>query len=64
MKKIHSFLWLASAVLLSIVGFLAFFWLFLPQFNVYWMILSPIIIALYQFPAVYVYWLWKKRRNR
>ena len=62
MNKAVSSLWLAVAVLFSLGGFAAFIRLFLREMNVYWFILSPIILAVYQFPAVVVYALWKKKK--
>ncbi len=63
-KKIHSVLWLTACAVLSLVGIAAFIFLFVPIINVFWFILSPIIIAMYQVPAVYLYWRWKKWRKR
>ena len=63
-KKIYSILWLTACVMLSLAGVAAFIFLFAPIFNIYWLILSPIIIAMYQVPAVYLYWRWKKWRKR
>jgi hypothetical protein len=64
MKKTVSFLWVAASVILSVVGIAAFILLFVLDFNVYWLILSPIILALYQVPAVFVFWLWKKKARK
>jgi hypothetical protein len=50
------------AILLSVGGLAGFAYLFLRDFNVYWLILSPVILALYQVPAVFVFWLHKRRR--
>ena len=36
-----------------IAGIALFIILFVPDFNIYWLIISPIIIALYQAPAAY-----------
>ena len=58
----HPLFWLA--VLLSLSGVGAFVLLFAPIFNIYWFILAPIILALYQLPAVYVFLLWKRRTGR
>ena len=55
----HPLFWLA--VLLSLLGIGAFILLFAPIFNIYWLILAPIILTLYQLPAIYVFNLWKKR---
>jgi len=52
---------LFASILLSLIGIGAFLWLFVREFNIYWLILSPVIIALYQFPAVFVFRLYKRR---
>lgn len=62
MKKIYSHLLLAAAIIASLGGIAAFIFLFVLDFTIYWLILSPIIFALYQWPAAYLYWLWKKNR--
>jgi len=64
MKEIFSHLLLAASILASIAGVAAFIFLFAPNFNIYWLILSPIILAFYQAPAVFLYRLWKKRKRR
>jgi len=58
--------WLGPLVagVLSLAGFVGFALLFIPRMNVYWFILSPIIIAVYQIPAVMVYGLWKRMRRK
>ena len=53
-----------ASLLASLAGFAAFILLIIPDFNIYWLIVSPIILAFYQAPAVYLYWLWKKKTNR
>jgi membrane protein YdbS with pleckstrin-like domain len=63
-KKIHSVLWLTACVGLSLMGIAAFIFLFVPIMNVFWFILSPIVLAMYQVPAVYFFWRWKKWRKR
>jgi len=55
---------LPASILASLAGFAAFIILIIPDFNIYWLIVSPIILAFYQAPAVYLYWLWKKKTNR
>jgi hypothetical protein len=60
-KKGSSFL-PALAVFLSVAGLAGFLYLFVRDFNIYWLILSPVIIAFYQVPAAFVFWLHKKRR--
>jgi len=63
-KKIYSVFWLAACVLLSLVGIAAFIFLFIPMINVFWFIVSPIILAMYQIPAVYLFRRWKKWKAR
>jgi len=64
MKKDVSILWLIAAVLASIAGWALFIVLFVPDFNIYWLILSPIIIAFYQAPAVFLFGAWRERKRR
>lgn len=64
MSKFQSLIWIAGSILFSIGGLVAFLLLFIPDFNVYWLILSPIILALYQAPAVLVFYLYKKRKRK
>lgn len=65
MSKLLSAVWLAGCVLLSLAGVAAFIYLFIPGMNIFYLILSPVILAVYQFPAVLVFRLWKgwKRRH-
>jgi hypothetical protein len=51
-------------ILLSVLGIAGFVFLFLREFNIYWLILSPVIFVVYQFPAFAAFWLHKKRRRR
>ncbi|MBM3295033.1 MAG: hypothetical protein FJY82_10990 [Candidatus Aminicenantes bacterium] len=64
MNPLVSFLWRSSAALLALAGIAGFIWLFARDMNVYWFILSPLILAVYEIPAVVVYALWKKARRR
>ena len=64
MSRFISFVWIAGSIIFSLCGLAAFLWLFIPDFNVYWLILSPIILALYQAPAVLLYYLYKKRKRK
>ncbi len=64
MKKVASILILAAAILLSAAGIAGFILLFIPEMNVFWLILSPIIFTMYQIPAVFIIWLWKKKRQK
>jgi hypothetical protein len=52
------------AIVLSILGMAGFIFLFIRDFNIYWLILSPVIFVVYQFPAFVVFWLYKKGRAR
>lgn len=63
MTKIVSALCLAGAAVLSVAGIVGFILIFLPGMNVFWLILAPIVFAVYQFPAVAVYSLWRRRRR-
>lgn len=58
--KILSFLFLILSIIFSVSGIIFFMVLFLPNFNIYWFILSPVIITIYQLPAVCLFWLYKK----
>ena len=64
MSKLQRSLWIGGSVLLSAAGLAAFFFLFLPDFNVYWLIVSPLIIAVYQIPAVVLFYFYRKRRRK
>ena len=64
MSKIISVLWLAGAVILSLAGVAAFIFLFVPNMNIFYLILSPVILAVYQFPAVLIFRLWKGWKRR
>jgi hypothetical protein len=55
---------LALAILLSAGGLAAFVYLFVLNFDVSTLFLSPVIIALYQVPATFVFWLYKRASRR
>ena len=55
---------LIAAIILSLLGIAAFVFLFAHDFNIYWLILSPVIFAIYEFPAVLAFWFYKKKRNK
>lgn len=57
-------LWRAASLLLALGGVAGFVLIFVRHMNVYWFILSPIILSVYEIPAVMVYGMWKKRRER
>ena len=56
--------YLALSILFCLAGLGGFVFLFAKDFNIYWLILSPVIIALYQVPAVYFFWLYKRARRK
>ena len=51
------------ALVLSILGIAGFIFLFVRDFNIYSLILSPVILVVYQFPAFAVFWIYKRRRE-
>jgi len=53
---------LALSILLAFLGLAGFIYLFVLDFNVYWLFLAPVIIALYEIPAVFIFWLYKRKR--
>jgi len=64
MRRCVSLPILYAAVGLSVAGIVGFVLLFIPRMNVYWLILAPVIFAVYQIPAVVVYALGKRRRAK
>lgn len=64
MNKTESFVRLALAALLSLAGIAGFIVLFARDMTVYWFILSPLILIVYQFPAFVVFRMWKRKRAR
>ncbi|MFO7733978.1 MAG: hypothetical protein R6X21_10065 [Candidatus Aminicenantes bacterium] len=63
-REIAAPLYLALSIVLCLAGIGGFVFLFARDFNIYWLILSPVIITLYQIPAVYLFWLYKRARLR
>jgi Ca2+/Na+ antiporter len=63
LMKVKPGIWLAVAILAFFGGLAAFIFLFVLHFNVYWLILAPVILAIYLSPAAYFYWLYKKSRR-
>jgi len=64
MDKAISIFLLVASILLSLVGIAAFILLFGRDMSVFWVILAPIIIAVYQIPAVAVFYLRKRWKRR
>ena len=60
--KTGATLYLAAAIVLGLAGIGGFILLFAKDYNIYWLILSPVIITLYELPAVYAFRLYRKRR--
>jgi hypothetical protein len=54
--------YLIASVVLGLAGIAGFVWIFARDFNIYWLILSPVIITLYELPAVYAFRLYRKKR--
>jgi hypothetical protein len=54
--------YLIASVGLGLAGIGAFVWIFARNFNMYWLILSPVIITLYELPAVFAFRLYRKKR--
>jgi membrane protein YdbS with pleckstrin-like domain len=63
-RRLSDRLWVIGALVLALSGLAGFILIFVRHMNVYWFILSPIIVAVYEIPAVVVYGTWKKRRDR
>ena len=64
MNKLYLYLLLLASIMASIAGIALFIILFIPDFNIYWLIVSPIILALYQAPAAYLFYLYRKTKQR
>jgi len=64
MNKVSVRLLLIGSIVTALGGIIGFLILFIPDFNIYWLILSPIIIAFYEVPAVFLYWLYKKYKKK
>jgi len=61
--KIGAGPYLVASIVLGLAGVGAFVWVFARNFNIYWLILSPVIITLYELPAVYAFRLYRKSRT-
>ena len=55
--------YLSASVVLGLAGLVGFVWIATRDFNIYWLILSPVIITLYELPAVYAFRLYRKKRD-
>ena len=64
MSKTVPYLILCASIIACIGGIVLFIVLFTPDFNIYWLILSPVIIALYQAPAAYLFRLYKRMKRK
>jgi hypothetical protein len=54
--------WCAAG--LSVAGLAGFLLLFVPQMDVYGVILAPVIFAVYQIPAALLYGYWKRKYGK
>ena len=54
---------LAASILAAAGGIAAFLYLFLPDYNIYWFMLSPIILAFYEAPAAFLFRLYRKKKK-
>jgi hypothetical protein len=63
MKKTKAPLLLAASILASLGGIVLFIVLFIPDLNIFWIILSPVILVIYQLPAVLFFRLWKRKNT-
>lgn len=63
MRKGVSVFLIVTAAGLSLAGIIGFLFLILPRMNAFWIVLAPVIFAVYQIPAVAVYALWKRGRT-
>ena len=61
--KINPYVWLVIAIVAMVGGLAAFFFLFILDFTIYWLILAPVIMAIYQIPAAYFFWLYKRTKR-
>ncbi len=61
--RISARAYLFAAVVLAMAGIGAFVWISVLNFNIYWLILSPVIIAVYELPAFYAFWLYRRKRR-
>lgn len=64
MNKLIAYILLTASILALLGALAAFLLLFVPDFNIYWLILSPVILAVYLIPAALLFRLYKKFRNR
>ena len=64
MSRMSSFLGVGLAVLLSLAGLGGFIVLLAREMNVFWLVLAPVIFAVYQIPAAVVYALWKRKHGK
>jgi len=64
LQKINLNLLLICSILASLGRFAWFIILFVPDFNIFRLILAPVIIACYQIPAVVLFGLYKKKKQK
>ncbi|MFQ6108311.1 MAG: hypothetical protein ACE5L7_02015 [Candidatus Aminicenantales bacterium] len=64
LKATIPYLWLSASILTLAAGLGAFVFLFILDLNLYWLILSPVILAIYMSPAAFFFWLFRKTRKQ
>jgi len=64
LRIINLDLLLIGSILASLGGFAGFIFLFIPDFDIFRLILAPVIIACYQIPAVVLFRLYKKKKQK
>lgn len=52
---------LAASIIAAIGGIAAFIILFIPDYNIYWFMLTPIILAFYVAPAAFLFRLYRRK---
>ncbi len=62
--RLRSLVFLVLSILASLGGIAAFILLFRRDFNVYWIVVAPVILAFYQLPAAWFFKLHKKAARR
>ncbi len=62
--RLKARIFLVLSILASLGGIAGFILLFRREFNVYWLIVAPVILAIYQLPAAWLFKQYKKASGR
>lgn len=54
---------LAASIIAAAAGIAAFIFLFLPDYNIYWLMLTPIILAFYIAPAAFLFRKYRRKKQ-